>query len=90
MRWLHLAAICFGVLSTVACFGVSAHVLHHLPSKAGEAAEEFARVAFIENDTATAYSLMAEEFRVEYNQSQFESAVRQMHPKGRPTAVSAE
>jgi membrane-bound lytic murein transglycosylase B len=88
-RWLLLSGVCAFML-TAACFGVSAKVLHHLPSKAGTAAEEFAQVAFIENDTAAAYSLTADEFQAEFSQAQFGAAVRQMHTNGRPITVSAE
>jgi hypothetical protein len=90
VRWLVLSAACGAILATAGCFSVSANVLHHLPTKAAAAAEEVAEVAFVENDTVVAYSLMANEFRAEFSQAQFDAVVRQMHPKGRPITVSAE
>lgn len=65
------------------------HSISHDEDAAAKKAVEFAKVAFIVHDDATAYPLLGEELRHSVSPEKYADAIKQMHPSGFPAKVTA-
>src|ERR1044071_8324212 len=63
--------------------------IEHDPILAGKRAVEFARVAFVRGDMDSSYALLSEGARRYVPLGKFKETVSRLHPKGRPSRVSA-
>ena len=71
------------------CHGRDTHALIHDPIAAAAAAEEFARVAFVERNADKAYTLVWEEWKKELSFGMLIVTMKQVHPSGSPAQVRA-
>lgn len=72
----------------VACSRFAAS-LSHSPSIAGEQAQRFAEVAFVQRDFSKAYGLLAESGKSYGSAEQFREFINQKHPSAFPSFVTA-
>jgi hypothetical protein len=63
--------------------------MHHSPELAADEAVKFAQIAFIESDSKLAHSLLWPTFKNTISVAQLTTALDQIHPTGRPTAITA-
>lgn len=83
LLWAVVIAAATGTLS------FSVNTWHHSPAMAGEAAQVFAEVAFVNDDADRAYSLVNPEIEAEMTAQDFAAFLTQMHRTGRPATVDA-
>ena len=76
-------------LLAVGCGMPTVRQLKHQPSLAAESAEQFARTAFLERDTKSAYDLMWDESKRRYTSQQIEEVIHNLHTAGYPSSVEA-
>ena len=63
--------------------------IDHYPALAAKRAVEFARVAFIRQDTDGAYALLSNSMRRYVPLEKFKETVSRLHPNGRPSKIEA-
>ncbi len=73
----------------VACGVPQVHMMSHRPDMAATAAEEFARVAFVEQDSRRAYDLTADELKKAWTLDVFVKNMTELHHSRYPSQVAA-
>ena len=76
-------------IALAATFAGCARDIEHDPDRAGRAAVDFIRVAFIEDNLPEAYRLMAPAGRRYIPIDKFIQTMKTIHPRSRPTRVTA-
>lgn len=82
-----LLAVIFCALIAVAFFAVN--VISHDPRSAAATAKHFADRAFVRNDIESSLDDLAPEMRKAFASSELTAVVVEMHPKSRPSEVTA-
>jgi hypothetical protein len=88
-RQSSLLAYCGWALIVAMVWLGCAGSVHHDETAAAEKAEEFARIAFVQQDIANGYGLLADGTKRYVSLAQFKAVVERLHPRTLPKTVTA-
>jgi len=87
LKRARLVLMAFALVTMLGCFRVNK--FEHQPVMAAAEAHNFADIAFVERDAATAYGLLSPNTKTQMSFDQFKDLASKMHPSEYPSSVEA-